>query len=424
MSSSSQTISRSNLISAMRRFMETASAGGIVLMIAALLAMLIANSPLSGTYLATLSQYVGGLSILHWINDGLMAVFFLFVGLEIKRELVDGRLATWSQRRLPVLAAAAGMAVPALVYTLSTGGNPALANGWAIPTATDIAFAIGVLALLGPRAPTSLKLFLVTVAIVDDMGAVAIIALFYTSGLVIPALLAAAGILAAMFTLNRCGVRSVPVYLIGFALLWFAVLLSGVHATIAGVLAAFTIPIIKTPGTPDAHNSPLHRLEHALNVPVTFLIVPLFGFANAGVDLRGLTADVIFAPMPLGVAAGLFIGKQVGIFSAVWLAVKSGFAAMPRGATWLQVYGVATICGIGFTMSLFIGGLAFSDPTLVEEAKLGTLGGSLLAALVGFLILRFAPLHRDYALEEAAQSEEIERDGDVEGITTRPQRVD
>jgi NhaA family Na+:H+ antiporter len=424
MSSSSQTISRSNLISAMRRFMETASAGGIVLMIAALLAMLIANSPLSGTYLATLNQYVGGLSILHWINDGLMAVFFLFVGLEIKRELVDGRLATWSQRRLPVLAAAAGMAVPALVYTLSTGGNPALANGWAIPTATDIAFAIGVLALLGPRAPTSLKLFLVTVAIVDDMGAVAIIALFYTSGLVIPALLAAAGILAAMFTLNRCGVRSVPVYLIGFALLWFAVLLSGVHATIAGVLAAFTIPIIKTPGTPDAHNSPLHRLEHALNVPVTFLIVPLFGFANAGVDLRGLTADVIFAPMPLGVAAGLFIGKQVGIFSAVWLAVKSGFAAMPRGATWLQVYGVATICGIGFTMSLFIGGLAFSDPTLVEEAKLGTLGGSLLAALVGFLILRFAPLHRDYALEEAAQSEEIERDGDVEGITTRPQRVD
>lgn len=405
------------LVSVLRRFLASAAAGGIVLMVAAVLAMLIANSALAPAYFGTLHSYVGGLSILHWINDGLMAIFFLFVGLEIKRELVDGRLATWDQRRLPVLAAVAGMAVPALVYLLVVGGDPALTNGWAIPAATDIAFAIGVLALLGPRAPTSLKLFLVTVAIVDDMGAVAIIALFYTSGLVLPALLAAAAILAAMFALNRFGVRSLPIYLIGFALLWFAVLLSGVHATIAGVLAAFTIPIVKTPGTPDAPHSPLHRLEHTLATPVSFLIVPVFGFANAGVALGGLTMDDILSPMPIGIAAGLFLGKQFGIFAAVWLAVKSGFAAKPRGATWLQIYAVAMICGIGFTMSLFIGGLAFSDPLLIEEAKIGTLGGSLLAAFIGYALLRFAPLHSDHVQEEVEQAMEIAQDGDVESIS-------
>ena len=399
--------------SALRRFLQSASAGGIVLMAAAFLAMLIANSPFAQTYFDALHTYVAGLSILHWINDGLMAIFFLFVGLEIKRELVDGRLSTWDQRRLPVLAAIAGMAVPAFVYLAVTGDNPALANGWAIPAATDIAFAIGVLALLGPRVPTSLKLFLVTVAIVDDMGAVAIIALFYTSGLAIVPLLAAAAILAVTFALNRFGVRSLPIYLAGFALLWFAVLLSGVHATIAGVLAAFTIPIIKTPGAPDSPFSPLHKLEHALDVPVSFLIVPLFGFANAGVALGGLTADEIFAPLPIGIAAGLFIGKQLGIFSIVWLAVKTGFAAKPRGATWLQVYAVSIICGIGFTMSLFIGGLAFTDPLLIEEAKLGILGGSLLAALTGYTLLRFAPLHAEHVLEEFEQASEIEHDGDV-----------
>lgn len=408
------------LVSVLRSFMGSASSGGIVLMIAAALAMLIANSPFAQSYFDTLHRYVGGLSILHWINDGLMAIFFLFVGLEIKRELVDGRLSTWDQRRLPVLAAAAGMAAPALVYLAVIGGDPAMVHGWAIPAATDIAFAIGVLALLGPRAPTSLKLFLVTVAIVDDMGAVAIIALFYTSGLAIIPLIAAVAILTVMFVLNRLGVRSLPVYLAGFALLWFAVLLSGVHATIAGVLAAFTIPIVKTPGTPDAPHSPLHRLEHALDVPVAFFIVPLFGFANAGVALGGLTTDEIFSPMPIGIAAGLFIGKQLGIFSAVWLAVTTGFAAKPRGATWLQIYAVAVICGIGFTMSLFIGGLAFSDPLLVEEAKLGTLGGSILAATTGYLMLRFAPLHAEHVREEVQQAREIERDGDVETITAEP----
>ncbi len=350
-----------------RRFLSNESSAGIILIGVAALALVVANSGAADLYFDTLHRYVAGLSIAHWINDALMALFFLMVGLEIKRELVDGRLSTWDQRRLPVLAAVAGMAAPALVYIAVIGGDPAMVHGWAIPAATDIAFAIGVLALLGPRAPTSLKLFLVTVAIVDDMGAVAIIALFYTSGLAIGPLIAAVVILAAMFALNRFGVRSLPVYLAGFALLWFAVLLSGVHATIAGVLAAFAIPIVKTPGTPDAPDSPLHRLEHALDVPVAFFIVPLFGFANAGVALGGLTLDEIFSPMPIGIAAGLFIGKQLGIFSAVWLAVKTGFAAKPRGATWLQIYAVAVICGIGFTMSLFIGGLAFSDPLLVEE---------------------------------------------------------
>jgi Na+:H+ antiporter, NhaA family len=411
--------------SALRQFLATEAAGGIILIAAAALAMLVANIPggeayhevLHDRWGPTLTPKLGQMNLHLWINDGLMAVFFLFVGLEIKRELVDGRLATWKQRRLPVVAAAAGMAVPAALYLVFAGHDPALAHGWAIPAATDIAFAIGVLALLGPRAPTALKLFLVTVAIVDDMGAVAIIALFYTAALNTPALIAAALILAAMFLMNRMGVRHLLAYLISFGLLWYAVLLSGVHATIAGVLAAFAVPIVVTPGTPDAEESPLHRLEHALDAPVAFFIVPLFGFANAGVDLGGLSLNDVFAPVPLGIAAGLFLGKQLGIFTAVWLAVKSGFATKPRGSTWLQIYAVAVLCGIGFTMSLFIGGLAFDDPLLAEEAKLGTLAGSILSALLGFAILRFAPAAVDAAQAEAQQAAEIERDGDVADVT-------
>lgn len=402
-------------VSVLRKFLENSAAGGLVLMAAAALAMLLANSPWGPRYFEALHVDVGGLSLLHWINDGLMAIFFLFVGLEIKRELVDGRLASPDQRRLPVLAAAAGMIVPAGLYLAIAGGERALANGWAIPAATDIAFAIGVLALLGKRAPTSLKLFLVTVAIVDDMGAVAIIALFYTSQIKMVALAAAAVLTIAMFGLNRAGVRSLTVYLFAFLLLWVAVLLSGVHATIAGVLAAFTIPIVATPGRPDAADSPLHRLEHALDVPVSFFIVPIFGFANAGVALSGITLDDLLSPLPLGIAAALFLGKQVGIFSAIWLAVRFGFAAKPRGATWLQIYGVSVICGIGFTMSLFIGGLAFADPLLIEEAKLGTLAGSVFAAITGYLLLRVAPLAPDHASQEACQEQEIDADGDVGG---------
>ena len=361
-----------------------------------------------------ISPKYGPMTVHLWINDALMALFFLLVGLEIKREFVDGRLASWDRRRLPFIAAAAGMAVPAVIYILFAGNTSGLAQGWAIPAATDIAFAMGVLALLGKRAPTSLKLFLVTVAIVDDMGAVAIIALFYTAKINLAALGAAAVILGLMFAMARLRVKSLPLYLLMFAFLWYAMLLSGVHATIAGVLTAMTIPFERTPGEPDSAHSPLHKLEHALHPWVAFCIVPLFGFANAGVDISGLTAQQIFAPLPVGIAAGLFLGKQIGIFGSVWLAVKLGIAGRLRGATWLQVYGVAILCGIGFTMSLFIGGLAFpGDALLVEEAKIGILTGSLMAALVGFAVLRFAPLHPDHDAAESQSDAEIAADGDV-----------
>jgi NhaA family Na+:H+ antiporter len=271
-----------------------------------------------------------------------------------------------------------------------------------------------VLALLGSRAPTSLKLFLTTVAIVDDMGAVAIIAMAYTASINMVALGAAAVILGGMMLLNRRGVTALTPYMIGAAILWYAVLLSGVHATIAGVLAAFVIPIKRTPGAPDAADSPLHRLEHALHPSVAYAIVPLFGFANAGVSLAGMGLAQLLAPLPLGIAAGLFLGKQIGIFGSIWLAVKLGFAGKLRGATWLQIYGVSLMCGIGFTMSLFIGALAFpGNPLLVEEAKIGVLLGSLLSAVAGYAVLRFAPAHVTHDAEEADISREIDADGDV-----------
>jgi len=408
--------------SALRDFLESESAGGILLIFASILAMIVANSSLGTLYHdaihavtgPVLTDKLGPMTIHMWINDGLMAIFFLLVGLEIKREFVDGRLASWDRRRLPFIAAAAGMVVPAALYLAFAGGTPGLKQGWAIPAATDIAFAMGVLALLGRRAPTSLKLFLVTVAIVDDMGAVAIIALFYTAKINLLALGAAAAILGIMFAMGRLGVKSLPPYLLMFLFLWYAMLLSGVHATIAGVLAAMAIPFDRTLGAPDSATSPLHKLEHGLHPWVAFAIVPLFGFANAGVDVSGLTIEQIFAPLPLGIAAGLFIGKQAGIFGSVWLSVKLGIAGKLRGATWLQIYGVAMLCGIGFTMSLFIGGLAFpGDAQLAEEAKIGILMGSLAAALVGFAVLRFAPLHPQHGAVENAFNGEIAADGDV-----------
>jgi Na+:H+ antiporter, NhaA family len=411
--------------SALRAFLRSEAAGGIVLMAAAALALVVANTPLAEAYrhllhLETgpvLSPKLGPMTVHLWINDALMAIFFLLVGLEIKREFVDGRLSTWDRRRLPVIAAAVGMAVPALIYLAFTAAADGLSRGWAIPAATDIAFAIGVLALLGSRAPTSLKLFLTTVAIADDLGAVAIIALAYTASLDTVALGAAAAILFVMYAIGKSGVRRLWPYLVGAALLWYAVLLSGVHATVAGVLAAATIPIVATPGAPDAADSPLHRLEHGLSPWVAFLIVPLFGFANAGVSLAGVGLERLVAPLPLGIAAGLFLGKQLGIFGAVWLTVRFGLASRLRGATWLQVWGVAMLCGIGFTMSLFIGGLAFpGDPARVEEAKLGILAGSFLSALGGYFVLRLAPGHRRHQEEETAQDREIEGDGDVERL--------
>ncbi len=383
--------------SALRNFLRSEAAGGIILMMVAALAMLVANSPLAESYFyfihATtgpeLTPKLGPMTVHLWINDGLMAIFFLLVGLEIKREFVDGHLASWSDRLLPMVAAAAGMIAPAAVYLFIAGGDPALVRGWAIPAATDIAFAIGVLALLGSRAPASLKLFLTTVAIVDDMGAVAIIALFYTASLNLAALAAAGAIWLAMLALSRFGVSRLWPYLILAGLLWYATLLSGVHATIAGVLAAFAIPLRRTIAAPDAENSLLHRLEHALAKPVAFVIVPLFGFANAGVSLEAVGFDALLAPLPLGIALGLFIGKQIGIFGSVWGCVKLGLAARPRDASWLQVYGTGLLCGIGFTMSLFIGGLAFTDPMQGDAVKIGVLMGSIASALSGYLLLRF-----------------------------------
>ena len=387
--------------SALRNFLRTEAAGGIVLIAAAALALVLANWPataetyqhvLHWTTGPTLSAHHGPMTLHLWINDGLMAIFFLLVGLEIKRELVDGRLATWERRRLPFIAALAGMAVPALLYLLVTRFDPDLTAGWAIPAATDIAFAIGVMALLGSRAPASLKLFLTTVAIVDDMGAVAIIALAYTQHIDTVALGAAAGVLAVMYLLGKSNVQRLSIYLVLGAVLWWLVFRSGIHATIAGVLTAATIPITKSPGAPDDAESPLHRLEHAIDDFVAYVVVPLFGLANAGVVLTGLPPGAYWAPLPLGVALGLFAGKQLGIFGSIWLAVRAGIATRPGGASWRQVYGVSLLAGIGFTMSLFIGGLAFvGAPLLAEEVKLGVLMGSVLSAAAGYAVLRFAP---------------------------------
>ncbi|MFY9291736.1 MAG: Na+/H+ antiporter NhaA [Methylorubrum rhodinum] len=376
-------------LSAIRTVMANEAAGGIVLMVAAAAALVVANSALAESYHHALHLHLGPLSLLHWINDGLMAVFFLLVGLEIKREALDGRLRTWPDRVLPGLAAAAGMVAPALVYLAFNAGS-GTARGWAIPAATDIAFALGVLALLGPRVPISLKIFLSAVAIVDDLGAVIIIALFYTGSLDGVMLASAAGVLALLIALNRLGVRALSPYLLAGLALWFFVLRSGVHATVAGVLLALFVPIRPSPGRPEDVESPLHRLEHALSPWVSFLIVPVFGFANAGVTLLGLPAKALHDPVTLGVALGLFLGKQAGIFAAVRLAVATGLAARPAGANWGQVYGVTLLCGIGFTMSLFIGGLAFTDGLHETETKLGVLAGSLLSGIVGAVVLVLA----------------------------------
>lgn len=366
---------------------------GLVLIAAAATALLAANGPLAGAYHDLLHlkfgptmPRLGQLSLHEWIADGMMAIFFLLVGLEVKREWYDGRLSTPAERRLPILAAIAGMAVPALIYMMVIGGDPVLAKGWAIPAATDIAFAIGVLAILGRHAPASIKLLLITIAIVDDVGAVLIIALFYTDSLNVLALAGALLVTGTMAALGQFGVRRLWPFLAGFALLWVLVLASGIHATISGVLAALTIPLGK-----DEPVSPLKRLEHEIHPWVMFGVVPIFGFASAGVALAG-GLDSLAEPLPLAILAGLFLGKQVGIFGAVWIAVRSGLAARPAGTSWMQIYGAATLCGIGFTMSLFIDALAFAgDAARIDAAKLGILAGSILSAIVGYTILRLSP---------------------------------
>jgi NhaA family Na+:H+ antiporter len=376
----------------MREFFATEAAGGMVLIAAAALAMVIANSPISQLYFETLHIEIGGLSLLHWINDGLMALFFLVVGLEIKREALDGQLKRWSDRLLPGTAAVAGVALPALIYAAVNWSEPAGLRGWAIPTATDIAFALGVLALLGSRAPASLKIFLTAVAIIDDLIAVLIIALFYASQLNLPALGGAGAWVLALVLLNRCHVTALWPYLLIGAVMWVFVLQSGIHATLAGVVLAMTVPLARSTASPDDAHSPLHRLEHGLHPWVAYGIVPLFGFANAGVALQGFPLSDVFAPVPLGVALGLFVGKQIGIFGAIGLLVRLGLTGRPQGASWYQVYGVALLCGIGFTMSLFIGSLAFGLGSHQDDAaKLGILLGSILSGIAGYAVLRLAP---------------------------------
>ena len=378
--------------SVLREFLDSEAAGGLVLMAAAALALFTANSPLSEAYFGALHLHLGPLELLHWINDGLMAVFFLFVGLEIKREMLDGQLATWPRRVLPGVAALGGMLVPAAIYLAFNFQDPGRLRGWAIPAATDIAFALGVISLLGKRVPTSLKVFLAALAIIDDLGAVVIIALFYTAELSVWALTAAAVVFAALVTLNRLRITRLGPYLALGGLLWIFFLQSGVHATLAGVLLALTIPLRKAPAAPDTMESACHRLEHGLAPWVAFLVVPVFGFANAGVSLAGLELGDLLAPVPLGIAVALFLGKQIGVFSFPWLVIKAGWADLPGHATWKQLYGVSLLCGIGFTMSLFIGLLAFRLPEEQDAVKLGVLVGSILAGLAGWTVLRLAPV--------------------------------
>ncbi|PAV48949.1 Na+/H+ antiporter NhaA [Pseudomonas sp. HAR-UPW-AIA-41] len=384
------------LRNALARFFQLESASGLLLIAAAVLAMLISNSPFAHFYSSLLdvpvAVQIGALKIakplLLWINDGLMAIFFLLVGLELKREVVYGQLATPSQIILPGAAAIGGMLVPALVYVWFNHGDSEAMRGWAIPMATDIAFALGVLALLGSRVPTSLKLFLMTLAIIDDLGAIIVIALFYSSELSSLSLMLAGAALIGLLALNRMGVRQLGPYLLLGLFLWVCVLKSGVHATLAGVALAFFIPV---KGDNPEH-SPLATLEHALHGWVAFGILPLFAFANAGVSLEGMNLQSFLQPVPLGIAAGLLLGKTVGVLGLTAIAVFTRMARLPEGANWGQLLGVAVLCGIGFTMSLFVGSLAFTPDVspYAGQDRMGILTGSLLAAVLGYVICRLS----------------------------------
>ncbi|MBX6692838.1 Na+/H+ antiporter NhaA [Pseudomonas sp. USTB-Z] len=378
------------------RFFQLEAASGLLLIAAAVLALIINNSPLSDLYGGLLdvpvAVQVGALNIakplLLWINDGLMALFFLLIGLEVKREVVDGHLSKPSQVILPATAAVGGMVVPALIYWFINRDNPAAVAGWAIPTATDIAFALGVLALLGKRVPVSLKLFLMTLAIIDDLGAIIVIALFYSGTLSSVSLLLAAACLLVLVAMNRLGVVKLGPYMIVGLILWVCVLKSGVHATLAGVALALCIPL----RTRNAESSPLLALEHALHPWVAYAILPIFAFANAGVSLAGMTVDSFTHPVPMGITVGLLLGKTVGVFGLTWVAVKLRLAALPAGAGWGQILGVAILCGIGFTMSLFVGSLAFA-PGSSEYAgmdRMGILTGSFFAAVIGYAVTAMA----------------------------------
>jgi NhaA family Na+:H+ antiporter len=388
-------------ITTVKDFLQKESAGGLLLVAAAAMAMAVENSPLDFLYNALLETPVSiqvGALLLHkplllWINDGLMAVFFFLIGLEIKREVTEGELSDPSRLVIPAIAAVGGMLVPALVYISLNQGNPAALSGWAIPTATDIAFALGVLSLLGKRVPYTLKLFLLTLAVIDDLGAIIIIALFYSGELSTTALIIAASALVALFMINRRGVTRIAPYILVGIVLWVAVLKSGVHATLAGVVLAFFIPL----RDPASGVSPLEQLEHTLHPYVVFAILPLFAFANTGIDFTGLSVSSLLHPVPLGIAAGLLVGKQLGVFGFTWLAIKLGLGKLPEGSRWLDLYGVAALCGIGFTMSLFISGLAAEQIGTGEivDNRLGILLGSLLSAAIGYLVLAFSLKNSD-----------------------------
>ncbi|MBF0659646.1 Na+/H+ antiporter NhaA [Psychrobacter sp. NG25] len=376
-----------------KAFFEFEAAGGIVLALAAIAAMIIANSPLNTWYEgfihAPVAIQIGEFAIAkdahHWINDGLMAIFFFLVGLELKREVLIGELSNVKQIILPAGAALGGMIAPAIVYLLFNYNEPEFWKGWAIPAATDIAFALGILSLLGNRVPNSLKVFLVSIAIFDDIGAILIIALFYTSDLSLQSLALAALCLPFLYILNRRNVTSITPYLLIGVIMWVAVLKSGIHATLAGVVLALFIPMFDRT---DPEHSPLEELEHDLHNTVAFGILPLFAFANSGISLKGAGLAELFHSVPLGIAAGLFIGKQVGVMVMCWLIFKLGISTMPRGMNYKQVYGAALLCGVGFTMSLFIGGLAFAGDTAMFDERLGIIMGSIVSGIAGYIMLK------------------------------------
>lgn len=378
---------------ALTRLIQHEAFAGVLMILAAVLALIFANTGLSGAYYGFLNTEVSllingiGLTkpLLLWINDGLMAMFFFLIGLELKREMVEGRLKNPRDVMLPGVAAIGGMLAPMAVFLLLTAGNPELTSGWAIPAATDIAFAVGVLALLGKRIPSSLKIFLLTLAILDDMGAILIIALFYGSGVDTGYLGMALVPLAGLIALNLRGTHRIAPFMLLGAIMWFFVLKSGIHPTVAGVVTAFTIPLKDRFG-----KSPLHSLEHNLHPYVIYGIAPIFALANAGIDLSGISMSDFLSPLPLGIAAGLFIGKQIGVFGATWLLVKSGIAKLPHGANWMMVWGISMLAGIGFTMSLFIGSLSFEGDAMMNMVRLGVMTGSVLSAVAGYLVLKRA----------------------------------
>ncbi|NNC37956.1 MAG: Na+/H+ antiporter NhaA [Hyphomonadaceae bacterium] len=381
------------MVNKIQDFLRYETSAGFVLMFVALLALLANNTMVSGVYTSFLSTPVavqfGGFEIAKplflWINDGLMAIFFFLVGLEIKREVLEGELSSFDKASLPIFAAIGGVIAPALIYVFINQSNPEMIKGWAIPAATDIAFALGILALVGSRVPVSLKILLLAVAIIDDLFAIVIIALVYTQDLSLTALGWGGVGVAGLIALNRAGVMRITPYALIGLFVWACVLKSGVHATLAGVITALAIPLKhKDPRL----SSPLHRAEHGLHIWVAYLILPLFAFANAGVSLQGITLADVLAPLPLGIALGLFLGKQIGVFGFSWLAVKLGLAKLPSGANWCQLYAIACLTGVGFTMSLFIGTLAFDGDETLNAVRLGVLMGSIASGVLGFTLLR------------------------------------